>query len=349
MWLPTHAGHAIARIHRAVLLDPMDRRMAKTLLERFVAQLNENVFFAEFAFDSTQVRVPGKGDIEIADHLVLVDDIGIIFQLKEREAGANATEAALRKWFDQTVRKRAVAQIRATREMLTQFQGAELMNQRGHSVPLDAPKAATYPAIIIYDAPTVPHFRPPYYCVSRTAGFVHFVKAIDYFGVCKYLVTPTEVCDYLSFRQIAVQVLELAPNPVSEGALVGQFMGGDLDAIPNERFLGALGALIQDQERWDVSFLTARMSSQISFRDGNESPTSHYRILAGLAKLSRSELRKLKERLVLTLAAVEEDRFEKPYRFAVPRTDTGFLIFPVPRALHSKLRTALQNFTRIEA
>jgi len=87
------------------------------------------------------------------------------------------------------------------------------------------------------------------------------------------------------------------------------------------------------------------MGDQISFRLGDTSPTSHYRLLAEMAKLSRAELRTLKQRLVLALSAVRDDRFERPYRFAVPRTDCGFVIVPMQRAHHSKWRNALQNFT----
>lgn len=320
--------------------------MGKTLLERFIAQLNANVFFAEFAFDSAQIRIPGKGDIELADHLVLLDDIGIIFQLKERDAGAEVSAAALRTWFAQKVRKHAVAQVRDTRLTLAQFRGVELTNQRGHKVPLQASPTASLPGVVVYEAPSIPDFVPPHHCVSRRAGFIHFIRAADYLGVCQFLVTPTEVVDYLAFREQAMRALDFAPQFVSESALVGQYMGGDPTALPNERFAGALGALIQDQEKWDVSFLTERMGDQISFRDGSDtSTTSHYRILAEMAKLSRSELRTLKERLVRTLDAVRANRFELPYRFAVPRTDCGFLLLPVQREQRASMRTALHNFT----
>jgi hypothetical protein len=319
--------------------------MAKTLLERFIAQLNANVFFAEFAFDSAQLRVPGTGDIELADHLVLLDEIGLIFQLKERNSGAALGATELTSWFTAKVRKKAVSQIAASRTLLRHHAGATIPNQRGHLVQLPDSSPDRLAAVVIYDAPQPEGFNPPQYCVSGSAGFVHFIKAADYLGVCQSLITPTEVQEYLAFRQQAMRSLVFAPASVSEAALVGQFMGGDLTAIPNEKYSRAHHALLDDREEWDVSFLTERLGQQITYREGDQSQTSHYRILAELAKLTRSELKELKSRLQLTLEAVATDQFRLPYRFAVPRTDCGFLLFPVPSDLHGKARTALHNFS----
>ena len=199
--------------------------------------------------------------------------------------------------------------------------------------------------MVIYDAPDVDGFYPPKYYVSKSAGFVHFIAARDYLGICQFLVTPVEVLDYLDFRQEATQSLALAPMPVSEAALVGQYMGGDPTAIPNERFANVFEALIHDRDQWDVSFLTDRLGEQIVYREGDSSETSHYRILAELAKLTRSELREFKTRLNLALESVRADDFDLPYRFAAPRNDCGFLILPVQSGMHEHARSALTNFS----
>jgi hypothetical protein len=67
---------------------------------------------------------------------------------------------------------------------------------------------------------------------------------------------------------------------------------------------------------------------------------------AELAKLSRTELAALKERLRLALDASREDRFEMPYRFVAPRTDCGFLIVPLQRELRERRLIGLENLTR---
>ncbi len=319
--------------------------MSISLLEQFVARLNANVFFGEFAFPSAHLRIPGRGEVELADHLVLLDDIGLVFQLKERDQGAPATPEALADWFRAKVRRKAVQQIADTKRMLVEHAGTAIPNDRGETVLLPATPPSHLACVVIYAAPQHPDFHPPRFHVSKTAGFVHLIHADDYLGVCQALVTPTEVLDYLTFREQAVRSLDLAPAVVPEAALVGQFMGGDLSAIPNARFAGVLRALLDDREDWDLSFLTEQLGNKITFVEGSQAGNSHHRILAELAKLSRSELREMKARLRLTLEAVEHDEIRLPYRFTSPRTGCGFLLFPVTKALHGTFRVALSNYS----
>jgi hypothetical protein len=319
--------------------------MTQTLSERFVGQLNANVFFAEFAFASSQLRVPEVGEVELADHLVLFDDVGLIFQLKERSADVKDDSASLSSWFVRKVRKAAVSQIAKTKAMMRQFAGTRIRNQRGHQVHLPDAPPTRLSSIVIYHASSTTEFYAPKYCISRSAGFVHFIAAKDYFGVCQSLVTPAEVLEYLAFREDVVKLLNLAPAQVSEAALVGQFMGGTITikAIPHERYANILDALIQDREQWDISYLTDHLGEQIKYRDGDASATQYYRILAQLAKLSRAELRELKILLGHATEAVRTDTLELPYRFALPRNDCGFLLLAVPSNMHPKAHQTLMN------
>jgi len=319
--------------------------MNNTLLEQFVARLNSNVFFGEFAFPSAHLKIPGRGEVELADHLVLLDDIGLIFQLKERDESAPSTAEALANWFKAKVRRKAVQQVGDTRRMLIEHAGAAIPNDRGEPVLLPLTPPSHVACVVVYAAPAHPSFQPPRFHVSKTAGFVHFIHADDYLGVCQALATPTEVLDYLTFREQAVPSIALAPAAVPEAALVGQFMGGDLSAVPNARFAGVIDALLDDRDDWDLSFLTAQLGSKIIFIEGSHADNSHHRILAELAKLSRSELGEIKARLRLTLEAVERDELRLPYRFTSPRTGCGFLLFPVTTALRSTYRIALNNYS----
>jgi hypothetical protein len=208
---------------------------------------------------------------------------------------------------------------------------------------LTEPDPAKCPAIVIFDAPRVTGFDPPLFHISRSAGFIHFVRANDYLGACQYLITPTEVLDYLSFRERKLKQLPPGKASISEQALVGQFMGGDLDDHPHKKYEGVFNALIDDREEWDISFITENFGDHVTYSVGDSSPTKHYRILTELAKLTRVELKAFKERFRLALEAVREDRFTLPYRFAVPRTNCGFLILAVPSDISSKARIALTN------
>ncbi|HCU11298.1 MAG TPA: hypothetical protein DGB72_04135 [Gemmatimonadetes bacterium] len=316
----------------------------KTLLEEFVAQLNASIFLAEFAFPGSELTIRGQGKVEVADHLVLLDDLGIIFQLKERDAAASSAKAELNKWFANKVRKKAVAQVRSTRELLSRFPGEKLRNQRGHEVAVATKNAASLYAVVIFRMPNTPGLTTERYYPSRSAGFVHFISDVDWLGVCRYLITPAEIADYLAFRQQVLTKYQAADD-ITEAALVGQFIGGDQVAPPSKKYDRVLAALREDQAAWDMSFFIEQFGDKITYREGDSSPTSHYRILSEFAKLSRSELREFKKRFLLALDAVRDDRFELPYRLACPRTDCGFLILPVTKELANNARNALRNFS----
>ena len=105
--------------------------MPQTASEQFVGQLNANVFFAEFAFESSQLRVPGVGEVELADHLVILDNLGLIFQIKERSAKADDDAPSVAAWFAKKVRKAAVGQVADTKAMMRQFAVLESRTSEG--------------------------------------------------------------------------------------------------------------------------------------------------------------------------------------------------------------------------
>lgn len=316
-----------------------------SLLEEFVGQINGSVFFREFAISSSVVRMPGVGEIEVADHLVLLEPYVLAFQIKERDPDAAQGLRDVSAWFRNKVQRKGVRQLRNTLKFLEEHTGTHLTNDRGHRVTVFDPRRQDLSALVIYRVDEPAGFAPPRSYNSRHAGFVHFMSARDYFNVCHLFVTPTEVIDYLAFRERLLCAFPQQASAVSEAALAGQFLL-EVDGAPAERYSGALSALREAREHWDLSYVTDNLGDQIMYRAGDDrSDTSHYRILSELAKLSRSELAALKERFRFALEAVREDRFVPPYRFAVPRTDCGFMVVAALPEMHATLETGLGNLS----
>ena len=318
----------------------------KTLLEDFIATLNANIFLAEFAFSATELTVPGEGQVEIADHLVLIGEIGLAFQLKERDHDASAAPADVIKWFANKVYKGAVKQLGSTRRLLRRFHGATLKNHRGHAVAVAPQDIDEIHGIVVYRAPEVSGYIAKRYHDSKSAGFVHFLSATDYLGVCRFLVTPAEISEYCSFRRGLLSAGS-EYSDVPEQALVGQFIAEEPLANPSARFAHVLAGLVDDRDGWDFSFFTEQFGEKIAYREGDESVTSHYGILRQFARLSRSELRAFKDRLRLSTDAVLSERHELPYRFACPRTDCGFVLIPLTSVSAEEARRVLTVFTRV--
>jgi hypothetical protein len=58
---------------------------ATTLLQEFIAQQSANVFLRAFSFPTTQLPLPSADDKALADRVVMMDEIGFVFQIMERE------------------------------------------------------------------------------------------------------------------------------------------------------------------------------------------------------------------------------------------------------------------------
>ena len=58
---------------------------AKQSLQDRISTTNAGIFFREFSFSSTKFTPPDNTELELADHVVVIDGRLLIFQLKERE------------------------------------------------------------------------------------------------------------------------------------------------------------------------------------------------------------------------------------------------------------------------
>ena len=69
-----------------------------SLLHDFTAQQHANVFLKAFSFPTMQLPRNPEDKTELADSVVLMDDIGFIYQLKEREQKAATKPGDIEKW-----------------------------------------------------------------------------------------------------------------------------------------------------------------------------------------------------------------------------------------------------------
>jgi hypothetical protein len=127
--------------------------------------------------------------------------------------------------------------------------------------------------------------------------------------------------------------------------LVGQFLVGDLEAAPHERYCEALAALQQNASSFDLSGLFKNLGDHVEYASSGDRQTSYYPILQMLAHLSRSGLQALRERFIECLRAVKEDEFIRPLRFVAPELDCGFLLVPLRSAQFDDRIGALKTYS----
>jgi hypothetical protein len=309
-----------------------------------LADLNEWHFFQEFVYSKNTFRPSPQIEVELADNVLWLGELLLVFQLKEREAAPDTTEAAERKWFEKKILDQATRQIRDTVRYLEENNSIELQNHRGHSLSLEFGKIRQLHKLVVY----LPNKLLPQDCLnmkyhtSRTAGVIHIIPAHDYLGIVRTLLTPAEVADYLDFREELIELWDEQIREIPEPALVGQFLHGDSTTPPSLSFLEHLKTLDQRADEWDMSGIISRFPDRVTTENA---PTDYYAIIAELASLKRNELKEFKLRFQMSVDKSRADEMTRPYRIAIPRTDCGFVFIPLTKALFQHRRNAVLNMT----
>jgi hypothetical protein len=319
---------------------------ATTLLQEFIAQQSANVFLRAFSFPTTQLPLPSVDNKVLADRVVMMDEIGFVFQIMEREQKVAARLGDLEKWVVNHVVRRGVKQIQRTRELLATYMGLSLVNGFGHRVLVTPKDPELLVSVIIYRVPPRTRaFRAARFKRNKRGDFVHILRDSDYFEISRHFGTPAELLDYFSFRQEVLTTWDAPATGVSEAALIGQYLLEDYASQPDERFAKAVHSR-GDPMACEFSFVLDSLANTIATQESDYADTDFYEILSELGRLERHELRAIKRQVQLALEAVRAERQELPYRLASARTGCGFLILAVNGEFHNRALEALSSLSR---
>ena len=316
-----------------------------SLLHDFVAQQHANVFMRAFSFPANHLPTVAEKEVELADCVVILDDMGLIIELREREQKVASKAGDLEKWVSNQVVKKGTKQIQNTHDLLASYMGLSLVNHFGHRITVSPKDTDSFIGMIVYRVPPKSRaFRADRFKKNRDGGFVHILRDADYFEICHHFVTPAEFLDYFSFRRDILVNWDSPSTAVSESALIGQYLLEDYSSPPDRRFERAARAR-GGPTACEFSFVLESLAAQIASQESEYADTDLYEILSELARLGRYELRALKQQLRQALEAVRANRFELPYRMASARTGCGFLVLPVTREFHDRAGDALQSLS----
>ena len=316
-----------------------------SLLQDFAAQQHASVFLRAFSFPTTHLPRNPEDEAELADRVVLLDNIGLIFLLKEREQKVATKPGDLEKWVVNNVVKKGAKQIQNTRDLLDDYMGLSLVNHFGHRVSVTPAEGEDLVSVIIYRVPPKSRpFRAARFKKGRNGGFVHILRDVDYFEICEHFVTPAELLDYFDFRRDVLVNWDAAAAAVSEEALIGQYLLEDYSSGPDQKFERAARSR-GGPTACEFSFVLDSLASKIAGQHSDCADTDCYEILTELALLGRYELKALKQELRAALEAVRANRFELPLRIASGRTACGFLVVPVTREFRDRAIDALESLS----
>lgn len=316
-----------------------------SLLQEFTARQHANVFLRAYSFPTTHLPRSADDEAELADRVVLMNNIAFIFQLKEREQKVASRPGDLERWVTSNVVKKGVKQVQNTRDLLRGYRGLSLVNHFGHRLTFALSDPEDLVSMVIYRVPPRSRaFRAARFKKGRNGGFVHILRDLDYFEICEHFVTPAELVDYFWFRREVLVNWDPAVAAVSELALIGQYLLEEYSSPPDARFERAARSR-GGPTACEFSFVMDSLASRIAAQQNEHADGDCYEILTELALLGRYELRALKQQIRAALEAVRANRFEVPFRIASGRTDCGFLVVPVTREFHDRAMEALKSLS----
>ena len=313
--------------------------------ENKIAELNEYFFFREFTYSKNTFRPTPKEEVELADSILWLDDVVVAFQLKERNFVDTTTAEKEARWFKSKVLSRGTRQIRDTLAYLSSHDDIKIENQRGHKFHLQSSNITAIHKVVCY----LPNINLPDKCRSmrfyrsRTAGIIHLISAEDYLGIVQTLLTPTELFEYLYFREELIEKWDSRVNDVPEPALMGQYLCGDVDHHPNIAFIDYLIDIEHRINEWDMSGVIKQFPDRITT---DNKAIDYYSIVTEIAKLKTKRVEIIQGALSVVYTEMSSlSKYTQPYRFACPRTDCGFVFIPLERKFLAQRLQMLQNLT----
>ena len=312
-----------------------------TTSENIISQINSLVFFKEFTFCKNDFKdLNTNQKLEFADNVVWLDDIFWVYQIKEKE---NATSDD-KKWFENKILNKAVKQIKNTINYFSTYPEIEIENEKGHKLDITKAKEFEQKKLIIYSADSdfSKELRNIKFYDSRDIGLIHLFHYEDYFEMCKHLITPAEVDEYLSFRE---RFYTFAPE--SCDALPEQYFLGHFFETPDTnhfdaRYVNNLIEYCVGDDDFDISGLIEHFNERMIYQN---SKTEYYSTIKEFAKLNRAELIYFKKCLVAALKYADRKYFVKPIRVYFLRTDCAIIFVPLSDQFPNTWKNILQNLT----
>lgn len=313
-----------------------------TRSEKILAQINSNIFFKEFTFSKNDFNELDTNQLlEFADNVVWLDNLFFIYQVKEQDSNSMNDK----KWFENKILKKAVKQIKSTLGYIATYPEILIENERGHKLNITEANGCIDTKRIIIYWPTETFsedLRRQKFYESSEIGLVHLFHYEDYDWVCKYLITPTEINEYLNFRENLFSFDKRYSNVLPEQYFLGHFLETPQADHFEPKYITNLKNHKSDTGKFDISNIIENFAKNIKLTNYQ---TEYYPIITEIAKLNRSELTEFKQRISLSIEKSETQEFIYPYRIYFPRTDCGFVFIPLHSIKAHNWKNALHNLT----
>ena len=310
--------------------------------EKEITQINQNVFFKEFTFDKNDFIIDGHNKVELADNVLWLDDLMIVIQIKEKDLKGNSS---VDDWLKNKVFKKAKDQVKNTLKYLYDHKTISIANGHNENHILDIRKIVSIHSVIIYkidDWNKESEVAKKY--ITQDNRLIHFISFDDYIQVCRYIITPVELGQYLYFREKMLRN-NMNIDELPEQYFLAHYFQNPINTTFNILYICNLNKIcekiISKEDEFYLGNFISHMRETL-YAYGNE--RDYYFTVRELAKLNRGEMKLFKERL---LAIIHGDPKSLPVlmkRFASDRTKCGFVLMKLNEDVKDTWSNALINF-----
>lgn len=158
------------------------------------------------------------------------------------------------------------------------------------------------------------------------------------------MITPTEINEYLDFREDFFEFYKPGADLVPEQYLLGHFFETPNVDHFNAGYLNNLKDQYKRNEDFDVPGLIENFKEAI-INSTSSVETHYYPIIKAIAKLHRVELVEFKKRLSIAIEKSEKFEFITPYKMYSSITECAFVFIPLHSKNFQHALTALKNYT----
>ena len=310
--------------------------------EKEITQINQNVFFKEFTFDKNDFIIDGHNKVELADNVLWLDDLMIVIQIKEKDLKGNSS---VDDWLKNKVFKKAKDQVKNTLKYLYEHKTISIANGHNENHILDIRKIVSIHSVIIYkidDWNKESEVAKKY--ITQDNRLIHFISFDDYIQVCRYIITPVELGQYLYFREKMLRN-NMNIDELPEQYFLAHYFQNPINTTFNILYICNLNKICEkiiskEDEFYLGNFISHMRETLYAF--GNE--RDYYFTVRELAKLNRGEMKLFKERLLAIIHGEPKSLPVLMKRFASDRTKCGFVLMKLNEDVKDTWSNALINF-----
>jgi len=310
--------------------------------EKAITLINQNLFFKEFTFDKNNFVTNNGTEVELADNLLWLDDLLIIIQIKEKDKVGNIP---IGKWFENKVLKKAKNQIKNTHNLLETQRSITISNGHDQHFEIAFSSIKQIHSVIIYHVAEMPPenvYAQKFYR-SKAGIWIHIFTSEDYGHLCRYLITPAELNNYLIFRYDFLSS-NVHNSCLPEQYILAHFFKSPDNLAVNCTYISALSAIcnaIEQDNSYDLSGFLSLLHDTLKIKGDD----NYVHIVKEFAKLNRFDLSFIKEIIVKAITTeVSNEPIMLMWR-VVPRIDCGFVVMRLNQHDKNHHLTALKNFT----